>query len=215
MSKLPGKVVAVAKNYAKHALEMGGSGVKQTRASFFLKPQSSVIFPGASILRPSACTDLHHEVELGVYISRRCTRAQAQDWRSYVSGYCLALDMTARDLQAQEKKEGAPWTRGKCFDTFSPLGPFIPAADFPEDPHSVELWLKVDGVQRQRGSALDMMTRIPELLEQISAVMTLEEGDIILTGTPEGVGPVAPGQVITAGITGLSEVTFPVAQREY
>ena len=205
----PGKIVAVAKNYAKHAIEMGGSGAKRASPSFFLKPSSSVIFEGAAIVRPGRCLDLHHEVELGVVISRRCSGAAAADWRSFVAGYCLGLDMTARDLQAAAKKEGLPWTLGKCWDTFTPLGPTIAAAALP-DPHAVELWLRVDGVERQRGSTADMLARIPELIQEISSVMTLEAGDVILTGTPEGVGPVLPGQVITAGITGFAEVRFPV-----
>jgi len=118
--------------------------------------------------------------------------------------------MTARDLQAQAKKEGLPWTLGKCWDTFSPLSATIPQASIP-DPHSVELWLKVDGVERQRGSTGDMLAKIPELIAEISAVMTLEKGDVILTGTPEGVGPVDVGQTITCGITGVVEMSFPVA----
>lgn len=207
----PGKIVAVAKNYAKHALEMGGKGEKG-KVSFFVKPSSSVIFQGSPILRPSACKDLHHEVELGVVISRRCCDASAADWQSYVGGYCLGLDMTARDLQATAKKEGQPWTLGKCWDTFTPLGPTLPSAALP-DPHAVELWLKVDGMERQRGSTADMLAKIPELIQEISAVMTLEAGDVILTGTPEGVGPVAPNQTITAGITGVCEMSFLVQQR--
>ena len=210
----PSKIVAVAKNFAKHALEMGGSGAKPQRVTFFVKPASSVVYEGSPILRPRPCQDLHHEVELGVVISQRCRSAAAEDWRSYVAGYLVGLDMTARDLQAQAKKESLPWTLGKCWDTFSALGPTIPAHAFPADPHSAELWLKVDGVERQRGSAGDMMTRIPELIAEISAVMTLEEGDVILTGTPEGVGPVLPGQTISAGITGITQITFKVEQRE-
>ena len=209
---VPGKIVAVAKNYAAHALEMGGSAAKAPRPTFFLKPASSVIYQGRPILRPARCADLHHEVELGVVISRRCSAAAASEWRSFVGGYCVALDMTARDLQAQAKAAGQPWTLGKCWDTFTPLGPTIAAQAFAEDPHAVELWLAVDGVQRQRGSTAGMLARIPELLAEISAVMTLEAGDVILTGTPEGVGPVAPGQVITAGITGHTEVSFRVEQ---
>ena len=183
------------------------------RPFFFVKPASSVLLPGGSIVRPSRCGDLHHEVELGVVISRPCVRARATEWRSFVAGYVLALDMTARDLQAAAKKAGHPWTLGKCWDTFTPLGPLIPADAFaPRDPHDVELWLAVDGAPRQRGSTAGMLFRIPELLQEISAVMTLEAGDVILTGTPEGVGPVEPGQTITCGITGVTEMTFRVEQ---
>lgn len=207
------KLVCVAKNYAAHALEMGGSATKRSRPSFFVKPTSCVIHEGAAIVRPARCGELHHEVELGVVISRRCSRVRADAWREYVGGYLCALDMTARDLQTAAKKAGEPWTLGKAWDTFAPLSRAVPAAAVP-DPHALELWLAVDGVQRQRGSTGAMLARVPELLEEISAVMTLEEGDVVLTGTPEGVGPVAPGQVITAGITGLVEVRFAVVQGE-
>jgi acylpyruvate hydrolase len=203
------KVVAIAKNYAKHALEMGGTGVKRERPSFFVKPRSTVISPGTPIIKPALCKNLHHEVELGVVISRKCTGAKAGEWASYVKGYCLGLDMTARDLQDQCKKEGMPWTFGKCWDTFTPLSHVIPASAFPE-PHSVELWLKVDGVEKQRGTTGDMLAKIPELIAEVSAVMTLEEGDVILTGTPEGVGPVQVGETITCGITGHVEMSFKV-----
>ena len=201
------KVVAVAKNYAKHVAEMGGA--QPARVAFFLKPPSSVIFPGAAIVRPAHVRELHHEVELGVVISRRCARAAAADWRSFVRGYVLGLDMTARCLQAEAKRAGLPWTQAKCCDSFTPLSAELPAAALP-DPHAAELWLRVDGAERQRGSTRDMITRIPELIAEISACMTLEPGDVVLTGTPEGVGPVAPGEVITAGISGLVEVRFPV-----
>ena len=215
------KIVAVAKNYPLHRAEMKGleaaAGVSPAaspeRPFFFLKPTSSVALPGAPIVRPSRVTDLHHEVELGVVISRRCVRARAGEWRSFVGGYVLALDMTARCLQAAAKKAGHPWTLGKCWDTFTPLGAVVDAAAVP-DPHALELWLRVDGVERQRGSTGDMLARVPQLIEEISAVMTLEEGDVVLTGTPHGVGPVEPGQVITAGVTGAPafEVRFPVVQ---
>ena len=207
------KVVAVAKNYAAHAVEMGGSGARAAAPLFFLKPASSVIRPGGSVVKPRAVSELHHEVELGVVIGTRCRRAAARDWRRFVSGYVVALDMTARDLQAAAKAAGQPWTAGKCWDTFSALSEVLPPSAV-GDPHALELWLAVDGVQRQRGSTSGMLHRIPELLEAISAVMTLEPGDVILTGTPEGVGPVEPGSIITAGITGLVEVAFPVGAEE-
>jgi len=217
------KIVAVAKNYSLHRQEMRAleslAGVPAAPAApaerpfFFLKPPSSILLPGGSIVRPSRVTDLHHEVELGVVVSRRCSRALAGEWRSYVRGFVLALDMTARDLQAAAKKAGHPWTLGKNWDTFTPMGALVPADAVP-DPHALELWLRVDGEERQRGSTGDMTARIPQLIEEVSAVMTLEEGDVILTGTPHGVGPVLPGQVITAGVTGFPafELLFPVVQ---
>lgn len=205
-------IVAVAKNYAKHKIEMGGTPDKLSTPAFFLKPASSILRVPHPIVRPSRVKSLHYEVELAVVVSRRCARADAADWRSYVRGYALALDMTARDLQDAAKKASLPWTAAKGFDTFCPLGDEI-SAEKVADPHALELWLRVDGVERQRGSTGDMLARIPELLAEVSAVMTLEAGDIILTGTPEGVGEVLPGQRIDAGITGITSFAFNVVQQ--
>ncbi len=202
-------IVAVAKNYAKHKVEMGGTPAKLERPCFFLKPSSSIVRAPFPIVKPARVRELHHEVELGVVISRRCSRAAASEWRSFVRGYVLALDMTARDLQADAKKMGMPWAAAKGFDTFTPLSEELPAALVP-DPHALELWLRVDGVERQRGSTGDMLARIGELIEEVTGVMTLEAGDVILTGTPEGVGPVDVGQRIAAGITGLVSFEFDV-----
>ena len=139
----------------------------------------------------------------------------AAPWTPLCHVYTLTptQDMTARDLQAKAKTSGMPWTTGKCWDTFAPLSPVLPPSAV-ADPHALELWLAVDGVERQRGSTSGMLHRIPELLEAISAVMTLQPGDVVLTGTPEGVGPVLPGSTITAGIRGLVEVSFPCVAEE-
>lgn len=205
------KVVAIAKNYAAHKVEMGGSAVRLAQPAMFLKPPSSIIYQGQSIVKPRGNFGaLHHEVELGVVMGKRCKRFPATgDWKPLVSGYCVALDMTARDLQAAAKAEGMPWTRGKCWDTFTPLSAVIPAKDI-SDPHALELYLSVDGVEKQRGSTAMMLHNIPELIAAVSEIMTLEPGDIILTGTPSGIGPVEIGQTIVAGISGLVEITFPV-----
>ena len=155
---------------------------------------------------------LHYEVELGVVIGKRCKSMPATaHWKAFVSGYCVALDMTARDEQAAAKADGMPWTRGKCWDTFCPLSAIIPASAVP-DAHALELYLSIDGRERQRGSTSLMLHNIPEIIAAVSDVMTLEPGDLILTGTPEGIGPVEPGQTIVAGIKGLVEVSFPVVE---
>ena len=203
------KIVAVAKNYGAHAVEMGGKAEKQAAPSIFLKPNSSVIGPGSAIVKPRGVRELHFEVELGVVIGRRTRSMRAADWRDAVGGYVLGLDMTARDLQGKAKVAGQPWTQSKCYDTFTPLSGIIPATAVP-DPAALELYLRVDGAERQRGRTRDMLHSVPELLEFISGIMTLEPGDVILTGTPEGVGAVEPGQRITAGLVGLVEETWPV-----
>ncbi|XP_030922944.1 probable acylpyruvase FAHD1, mitochondrial [Quercus lobata] len=127
-------------------------------------------------------------------------------------GYALALDMTAREIQASAKSAGLPWTVAKGQDTFTPIGSVLPKESVP-DPDNLELWLKVDGEMRQKGSTKDMIFKIPFLISHISSIMTLLEGDVILTGTPPGVGPVKAGQKITAGITDLVEVYFSVGKR--
>lgn len=203
------KIVAIGRNYAAHAREMGGAGVRPEVPLFFLKPNSSVVHPGSPIVKPRAVKELHHEVELGVVIGARARYMKAGDWARHVSGYCLGLDMTSRDLQARAKATGGPWTQSKCYDSFTGLSEEI-GAERVADPHKLELYLSVDGAERQRASTAHMLHTIPELIAYVSSVMTLERGDVILTGTPEGVGPVSAGQTIVAGITGLLEARFPV-----
>jgi acylpyruvate hydrolase len=207
-ARLGGKLVCVAKNYAAHALEMGGSAARPAAPSIFLKPHSSVIRggDGRAVVRPRAVRELHHEVELGVVVGRAVPRGslRAADWRGAVGGYVLALDMTARDHQAAAKAAGAPWTLGKCWDSFAPLSARVLAPSAVRDPHALELSLSVDGAERQRASTAGMLFRVPELLAHAASVMSLERGDVLLTGTPEGVGPVRGGNVMRAALRDLS-----------
>lgn len=131
---------------------------------------------------------------------------------SHIGGYALALDMTARNLQSEAKKKGHPWSVAKGYDTFCPISRFIPPGQL--DPDNCTLWLHVDGQPKQRGSTRDMVFPIPDLISFISNIFTLEAGDLVLSGTPEGVGPVLAGQTITAGIEGLLEMKFPVVAKE-
>lgn len=132
---------------------------------------------------------------------------------NYVSGYTIALDMTARDLQNEAKSKGFPWSEAKGYDTFCPLGDFVPV-DKIKDPHNLNIWLKVDDEVRQEGNTNLMMFKIPQLISYVSSVMTLEKDDIILTGTPKGVGKVNPGQTIRAGIEYIGEIEYPVIKQE-
>ncbi|KAG9413703.1 hypothetical protein AC1031_012929 [Aphanomyces cochlioides] len=207
------KVVAIGKNYEAHAREMGALRAPKEPV-LFLKPTTSYVGEGGSVLLPPGIGSVHYEVELGIVIGKTGVDIEENQWRDYVAGYVLAIDMTARDLQAAAKKDGLPWTRGKCYDTFLPISDFIPSSQV-TDPQNLNIWLRVDGVERQRGNTRDMVHNIPFLISHISRIMTLEEGDVIITGTPEGVGPVVPGNVMTAGIDGLVEVKFPVATRQY
>jgi acylpyruvate hydrolase len=162
----------------------------------------------------AGCTNLHHEVELGVLIGKRGTDISSENAMSHVSGFVLALDMTAREIQEVAKKRGEPWSVAKGYDTFCPISEPIPTSKIP-DVNKVELWLKVNGQLRQQGSTSDWIFSLPTLVAHISRIFTLEEGDLILTGTPEGVGAVKPGDTITAGIKGLAEhdISFAVEHK--
>ncbi|KAJ1983891.1 hypothetical protein H4R34_000991 [Dimargaris verticillata] len=213
------KIVAIGRNYRDHALELGNQIPKAP--FFFLKPTSSYVEPPAPIEIPRGC-NVHHEVELGVVIGqtgRDISEAHADD---YIAGYALALDLTARNMQAEAKKQGLPWSAAKGFDTFTPISAFIDKAHIPE-PHRVRLWCSIDGVTKQDGWTSDMMFQIPQLLAHVSSIMTLEAGDVILTGTPKGVGPILPGETIDAGLavldpdgheTTLAEMSFPAVSRQ-
>lgn len=155
--------------------------------------------------------ELHYEVELGLVINKEGRDIPEHSAMDYVGGYALALDMTSRDLQSAAKKSGHPWSVAKGYDTFCPVSSFVEKEKV--DLSTARLWLKVDGETKQDGRTCDMIFSVPYLISYISSIMTLETGDLILTGTPEGVGPVVPGQIITAGIEGVTEVTFPVKKR--
>ncbi|KAJ3067537.1 hypothetical protein HDU98_009241 [Podochytrium sp. JEL0797] len=189
------KIVAIGRNYAEHAKELGNA--VPTTPFFFLKPPSSyTTTPHIEIPRS---TTVHHEIELAVVISTTARDIPAADAMRHVAGYALAIDCTARDLQEEAKRAGRPWSMAKGFDTFTPVGELIPKG-MVEDPHTLELWLSVNGVVKQNGPTSDMIFNIPHLISHVSSIMTLERGDVILTGTPAGVGPMVPGDVVTCGV---------------
>jgi 2-keto-4-pentenoate hydratase/2-oxohepta-3-ene-1,7-dioic acid hydratase in catechol pathway len=176
----------------------------------FLKPASAVIPDGGSILLPSFSRDVHHEVELVVAIGRPGRRIDAGRAYEHVAGYAIGLDMTARDVQAAAKKKGLPWSVAKGFDTSAPVSRIVPAARIP-DPHALTISCSVNAAQRQRSSTGMMIFSVPKMIAYISSIFTLEEGDLIFTGTPEGVGPVVAGDVITAEIEGHVAITVSVS----
>jgi 2-keto-4-pentenoate hydratase/2-oxohepta-3-ene-1,7-dioic acid hydratase in catechol pathway len=190
----PTKIVALGRNYAAHAAEHGSQVPQQPLV--FLKPPSSVIGPGEAIVYPSQSQQVEHEAELAVVIGRRARRVTASQAWGYILGYTCANDVTARDLQRSDGQ----WSRAKGFDTFAPLGPWI-VTDL--DPTHLTVVCRVDGQQKQRGSTADMVFKIPQLVEFITAAMTLEPGDVILTGTPEGVSPIQPGDQVEVEIAGI------------
>eukprot|EP01080_Neovahlkampfia_damariscottae_P003137 gene3137-5453_t len=194
------------------------SKIPPTEPLFFLKPTTSFLFnkknQNKPILIPKGCI-IHHEVELGVIISKTGKKIPIEKAMDYVAGYCLFLDMTARNIQAEAKQKGLPWDKAKGFDTFAPVSEFI-SHEKVKTSENLNLWLKINDKMIQNGNTSNMIHSIPKLIHTLSHVMTLEEGDFIATGTPEGVGPVKAGDVVTAGIEGFeeSEVRFEVKNDE-
>ena len=210
-TKIGRKIVCAGRNYAEHAAELNNSLL--TTPLLFMKPTTCYVENGGTIEIPVGCTELHHEIELGVVIGSRISRATPDVAFKSVGGYALVLDMTARDLQSELKKKGHPWELAKSFDTSLPVSSFIPREAIP-DPHQVELICRVNGEVRQRDNTSKMITRIPEMLSYISTYFTLEEGDLVCTGTPKGVGPVKAGDKISGEIPGVIDFNFSVVQRE-
>lgn len=192
---MPSKIVCVGRNYLEHARELGNE--LPERPLIFLKPPSSVIGDGQAIRLPPQSERVEHEGEIAVVIGRRAWQVRAGEAMRYVAGYAPLNDVTARDLQ----KLDGQWTRAKGFDTFCPIGATV-AADG-RDPATLEVICRVNGEVRQRGRAADMAFPVPELIEYISSVMTLEPGDVIATGTPAGVGPLKAGDEVEVEIPGV------------
>ena len=197
----PGKIICVGRNYAAHAQELGNE-ISEMPVLFF-KPGTSLIGPGEPIILPPQSQQVQHEAELAVVIGKRGRWIQAEEAMDYVFGYTIANDVTARDLQRSD----TTWTRGKGFDTFCPLGPWIETAFDPAD--ALITW-HVSESLRQMASTRDMIFSIPRLIAFISSVMTLESGDIILTGTPAGVGDLQDGDTVSITVEGLGTLTNPV-----
>lgn len=197
-------IYAIGRNYVAHAKELGNA--VPTAPFWFIKPVSSIIPSGSQHRCFPGRSESHHEVELGVVIGCPASRVSAENALEHVAGYCLALDMTDREGQNIAKKEGKPWTQAKGWDTSCPVSDIIPASHVP-DPSKLCLWLKVKGEEknRQEGPTSNMIYGVPELIAALSQVHTLQVGDIILTGTPEGVGAVKPGDIIEAGMYPLEE----------
>jgi 2-keto-4-pentenoate hydratase/2-oxohepta-3-ene-1,7-dioic acid hydratase in catechol pathway len=209
---LPSKVVCVGKNYAGHVKEMN-TGDAPKAPLLFLKPSTSVIGPGDAIRIPPGSTNVHHEAELAVVIGARGARNVRPDQvPGSIFGYTIANDVTERDMQ----KSDGQWTRAKGFDSFCPLGPWI-ETDLPglgKDPADLEVTSTVDGELRQSGRTSQLLFDVPTLISYISDVMTLLPGDVVLTGTPEGVGPIRAGQRVDVTIEGLGTLSNPVSDAD-
>jgi 2-keto-4-pentenoate hydratase/2-oxohepta-3-ene-1,7-dioic acid hydratase in catechol pathway len=201
----PGKIVCVGRNYEAHAREHGTT--VSEKPILFLKPGTSLVGPGDPIILPPQSQQVQHEAELAVVIGQRGRWIQAEEARDHIYGYTIANDVTARDLQRMDNQ----WTRAKGFDTFCPLGPWIDT-DF--DPADALITCHVDEQMRQMASTRDMVFTVPNLIVYISSVMTLEPGDLILTGTPSGVGDLLSGTKVSITIEGLGTLANPVISEE-
>ncbi len=197
----PSKIVCVGRNYAAHAAEHEAE--VPSLPLLFLKPPSAVLNAGETIQLPPQSEQVEHEAELAAVVGRRGRWIPPEEAQDYLLGYTIANDVTARDLQQSDGQ----WTRGKGFDTFCPLGPWI---ETELDPADVLLTCSVNGQMRQMGSTRDMVFPVARLVAFISAVMTLEPGDVILTGTPAGVGPLLDGDEVSVEIEGIGVLTNPV-----
>jgi 2-keto-4-pentenoate hydratase/2-oxohepta-3-ene-1,7-dioic acid hydratase in catechol pathway len=207
MERGPSKIVCVGKNYVAHARELGGEVPE--RPLIFLKPVSSLVSEGQPIVLPPDSTQVEHEAEIAVIIGRQARHVTEAEALSVVAGFAPLNDVTARDLQRLDGQ----WTRAKGFDTFCPVGPMTPAGDV--DWRELEVTCRVNGELRQHGRASDMAFGIPTLLAYISRIMTLEPGDIVATGTPEGVGPLRPGDRVEVELIGCGSVSNPVIAADH
>jgi len=198
----PSKIVAVGRNYAEHARELGNEAPSEP--IIFLKPPSAVLDPAGTIVRPPQSQRVDFEGELAIVIGKTARNIRRGDWRSVVLGFTCANDVTARDLQ----KKDVQFTRGKSFDTFLPLGPCI---ETDLDPAALSLRTRVNGETKQNGNTHDMVFDCGTIIEFITSVMTLNPGDVILTGTPSGVGPLNAGDRVEVEIEGIGVLSNQVS----
>ena len=205
------RIYCVGRNYVEHAKEMGFTG--REPPFFFLKPADALVVVEAGqtgeIPYPSLTRDLHHEIELVVATGKGGQNIPAAQALEHVYGYAVGLDMTRRDLQGEMKKQGRPWCIGKGFDHSAPMGPITPA-DQAGDVVNAELYVQVNGTDRQRSNVNKLIWNIAETIEHLSAAWELQAGDLIFTGTPEGVAAVVPGDTMVGAVAGLGELKVKV-----
>lgn len=206
------RIYCVGRNYAAHAREMGADPTREA-PFFFCKPADAVVPvpPDASLALPypSQTRDFHYEAELVVAIGQGGADIPVDAALDHIWGYTVGLDMTRRDLQAALKSKGHPWEAAKAFDRSAPIAPLVPVVDCGH-PQAGAIWLTVNGQPRQRGDLADMIWSVAEIVARLSTLFRLEPGDLIFTGTPEGVGPVVPGDVIEAGVEGVGRLALTI-----
>lgn len=203
-----GKIVCIGRNYVEHIRELGNETPQSP--VLFIKPATSVVHDGGQVVIPGYSSDCHHEAELALLIGKEGSGIAPEDVMAYIAGFGVAIDLTLRDVQAGLKQKGLPWEIAKGFDTACPLSGFT-AAEKVTDPHNLRIRLWVNDELRQDASTSLMIHRIPEMVSYMSGIFTLEAGDIILTGTPAGVGPLFSGDRVTAEVDQVGRVSVYVA----
>lgn len=199
------RILCVGRNYAAHRREMGGDD--RDPPFFFAKPADAVVPPGANPAYPSVTGNLHHEIELVVALGGGGANVPVERALDLVYGYAVGLDMTRRDLQNAAKAAGKPWDMGKGFDQSAPISQIVPAAAIGH-PSQGAIWVKVNGVTKQTGDLSDLIWSVAETIAYLSGLVTLAPGDLIYTGTPEGVGPVVAGDLLEGHIDGIGDLTI-------
>ena len=206
------RIYCVGRNYVEHAQEMGFTG--REPPFFFIKPADTAVVVNAgetgTIAYPSLTSNLHHEIELVVAIGAGGRNIKAADAKKHIFGYGVGLDMTRRDLQGEMKKQGRPWCIGKAFEQSAPIGPITPAAKA-GDVDNAAIFLQVNGKDRQRSAVSKLIWNIGETIEHLSAAWDLQPGDLIYSGTPEGVAAVVRGDLLEGGVAGLESLRVKVA----
>ena len=205
-----GRIYCVGRNYAEHAREMGHDPEREP-PFFFMKPADAIVQNGATLPYPQATKDLHHEIEMVVAIGRDGADIPVAKALDHVFGYGVGLDMTRRDLQGEAKKMGRPWEMGKAFDNSAPCTALKTAAMMGH-PATGAIWLKVNGKIVQKGDLSELIWNVPETISYLSKLITLKAGDLIMSGTPAGVGPVKAGDKLEGHVDGVGDLTVTYAK---
>jgi fumarylpyruvate hydrolase len=206
-----GRIYCVGRNYAEHAREMGHDPEREP-PFFFMKPADAIAANGSTLPFPQMTHDLHHEIEMVVAIGKDGANVPVDQTLDLVFGYGVGLDMTRRDLQNEAKKMGRPWEMGKAFDNSAPCTALRPVGLIGH-PAKGEIWLKVNGKLVQKGDLSEMIWNVPEMISYLSRLITLRAGDLIMSGTPAGVGPVAPGDRLEGHVAGVGDLTVAYARQ--
>lgn len=199
----------IGQNYAKHAKEMGSLLPKGERI-MFIKPPTSYVADGGAIVLPDYSNEVHHEVELVVVMGKHCHNVSKEDAWDYIAGFGIGIDATLRDLQKAAKEKGLPWAIAKGFYTSAPISSIVPVDNFEKNKNDFDFELKINNELRQKGNTQDMIYSVEELIEYLSKIFVLEEGDVIFTGTPEGVGKLNKGDKLEAELTNYVKLNIEV-----